>query len=141
MDVAGINTPQNQIPEISSFQTSFNVLTDPQPIGCTRAKPPAVSRPSFPNEGKLGGSLSWLCLLLVAIKDILKSSFLFLVVRPGAPASSIQVVLLDYILLGLDGFGPVDQLPEPIRIVQFIRMIRRWTAQYAPGHLGETGDG
>lgn len=34
------------------------------------------------------------------------------------------VVLLDYILLGLDGFGPVDQLPEPIRIVQFIRMIR-----------------
>ena len=39
------------------------------------------------------------------------------------PVQCFQVVVLDYILLGVDGFAPVEMLPESTQVLQVIRMI------------------
>ena len=39
------------------------------------------------------------------------------------PVECFQVVVLDYILLGVDGFSPVETLPESTQVLQVIRMI------------------
>jgi len=48
----------------------------------------------------------------------------------------ISVVVLDYILLGVDGFSPVEMLPESTQVLQVIRMIRvgrllKWNQMFA----------